>query len=97
MIFEMDECGGCRTCELACGYHHTGIFNPSQSSLHIINRSDNKPGFLVQIHPNKEGNSQGCDGCVELEQPLCVRYCHKDEILITMVQALLADTKTDPD
>jgi Fe-S-cluster-containing hydrogenase component 2 len=95
MIFEMEECGGCRTCELACGYHHTGIFNPSKSSLHVINRGDYQPGFLIHIHLHDEGISLGCDGCIKLEQPLCVKYCHKDEILINMIRTLLSEKSTN--
>jgi len=94
MIFEMEECGGCRTCELACGYYHTKVFNPSKSSLHVINRSDNKPGFLIDIQQDNEDGIFGCDGCNDLKQPMCVMYCHRDEILLTMIQTLLAEKAT---
>ena len=67
MVFEMEDCGGCRTCELACGYHHTGVFNPSKSSLRVINRSDDKPGFLIYIQLDNEDNIIGCDGCNDLK------------------------------
>lgn len=91
MIFEMPDCGGCRTCELACGYHHTGLFNPNNSSLHIINRNDDKPGYFVEILLSDKGDFFGCDGCLELETPMCVSYCHQDEDLLEMVKAVIAE------
>lgn len=91
MVFEMEDCGGCRTCELACGYHHTGVFNPSKSSLRVINRSDDKPGFLIYIQLDNEDNIIGCDGCNDLKQPMCIKYCHKDDVLLTMIQAVLSE------
>lgn len=32
ITFEMKDCGACRTCELVCGFHHTGVFDPKKSS-----------------------------------------------------------------
>lgn len=92
MIFEMEECGGCRTCELACGYHQIGNFSPSHSSLHIIDRSDGKPGYLVEINNNSIEKTPLCDGCAGLEQPFCVAYCHRAEILAAMIQAVMEQT-----
>jgi len=89
MIFEMIECGGCRTCELVCGYHHTGVFNPNKSSLKIVNRRDDQPGFLVEIKLFDDDLASGCDGCVNLEKPLCVSYCHQDQDLLAMIQSVL--------
>lgn len=93
MIFEMADCGGCRTCELACGYHHTGFFNPNKSSLRIINREDGKPGYLVEILLFDEAGIVACDGCTELEKPMCVSYCHQEEDLMAMIEAILAEKK----
>lgn len=86
MIFEMDDCGGCRTCEMACGFHHTGAFNPSHSSLHVIDRTDEKPGFLVEIVTCSGGEIPTCDGCKGMDQAHCVYYCHKGEKLAIMIQ-----------
>ena len=91
MRFEMPDCGGCRTCELACGYHHTGEFNPNQSSLHVINRDDGGPGYFIEIGLFDLGNQISCDGCVELDRPLCVSYCHQDFELIEMEKAVTAE------
>lgn len=60
-------CFGCRTCELACSFHHTGFFAPEQSSIRV-SRS-NQTG-VITWHLNSS-----CDGCKEEGIPLCVRYC----------------------
>ena len=90
MIFEMVDCGGCRTCELACGYHQTGVFNPNKSSLRIINRTDDKPGYLIEICFSDD-DIWGCDGCLDLDQPLCVQYCHQEADLLAMIEAIIAE------
>lgn len=87
MIFEMVDCGGCKTCELACSYHHSGLFNPTLSSLRILSRLDNKPGYIIEILLPKEDVS-GCDSCEGLEQPMCVQYCHQEADLLRMIESL---------
>ena len=93
MIFEMKDCGGCRTCELACGYHHTGVFNPNKSSLQIVDRCDGKPGFFVDIELFDYDDVIGCDGCIDLEKPMCVDYCHQEEDLLAMIESVIAEKK----
>jgi Fe-S-cluster-containing hydrogenase component 2 len=92
MIFDMEDCGGCRTCEMACGFHHTGSFNPSHSSLRIIDRNDGKPGFLVEIVTQSISSIPTCDGCDGLEQAYCVTYCHKAEELSEMIQKAMKNS-----
>jgi len=93
MRFEMKDCGGCRTCELACGFHHTGVFNPNKSSLKVIDRNDGKPGFYIDFQLFDDENAFGCDGCPELDQPLCVQYCHEATELLEMIEVIQAEKK----
>ena len=86
VIFEMKDCGGCRTCELVCGFHHTGVFNPKASSLRVISRTDENPGYFIRIQLFDSGEIFGCDGCADLSIPLCVDYCHQDEELLDMIR-----------
>ena len=74
MIFDMPSCGGCRTCELACSFHHTGEFIPSVSSLRVLDREDG-PGYRVLLVTENCGESIACDGCKNLDVPLCIEYC----------------------
>jgi len=71
--FETTLCTGCRTCELACSYHHTGVFQPSKSSIEITGSP--KEGFKLVLFEAPHDNRAACDGCRGLEEPLCIRFC----------------------
>ncbi|MFH1490199.1 MAG: hypothetical protein ABII06_14945 [Pseudomonadota bacterium] len=64
---DIQKCYGCRTCELACSFHHEGVFALSLSSIKI-SRSNltGKMGWKID---------STCDSCVGEDQPLCVKYC----------------------
>jgi len=64
-----DRCRGCRACELACSFHHSGhkAFNPKRSSTRVAR--DNDTGVITI------SQDATCDLCAGEEQPLCVRYC----------------------
>ena len=85
MKFDMPTCGGCRTCELACSFHHTGDFGPAVSSLKVIEKADG-PGYFVVVKEEKEGGGFACDGCKGLDHPLCVDYCREADDLYQMLQ-----------
>lgn len=81
MIFQMPSCGGCRTCEIACSFHHKGEFSPSASSIQIIDKKQTS-GYEVSISEINDGLTIACDRCHGLPVPLCVEYCtKKDELL----------------
>jgi Fe-S-cluster-containing hydrogenase component 2 len=90
MIFDMPTCGGCRTCELACGFRHTGEFNPSASSIRILEKEDGH-GYHVQLLEADEGATTACDGCQRLGEQRCVKSCRESndlaEILGSFIQA----------
>ena len=58
MIFEMPNCGGCRTCEMACSYHHAGMFQPSISSIQIADKQS-IGGYEVFLAENLGLQCQG--------------------------------------
>lgn len=78
--YDMPSCGGCRSCELACSFRHREEFIPVVSSLKIIDK-ENEPGFLVSLVGENEGVRIACDGCKDLDIPLCIQYCEKREDL----------------
>jgi Fe-S-cluster-containing hydrogenase component 2 len=80
LIFEMPLCGGCRTCEMACSFHHKGEFSPSVSSIKIIDKTQ-CAGFDVLLSEKDDGDTMACDGCRELRVPLCLEYCTKKDDL----------------
>lgn len=89
MVFEMEECGGCRTCEIACSFHHTGEFKPSMSSIQIEEKGT-IGGYEVVLIEKSDGNHLACDGCKDLEMPLCAEYCKEPEILKNIINDFLA-------
>ena len=66
-VKEMELCSGCRTCELACSFHHSGIFSPELSSIKIS--KSNRTG-IIRWHLDSS-----CDACKNEDQPFCVKYC----------------------
>jgi anaerobic carbon-monoxide dehydrogenase iron sulfur subunit len=64
---ELTRCYGCRTCELACSFHHEGVFAPERASIKVT--KCNRTGVISwQL-------AASCDGCANEDQPLCVKYC----------------------
>lgn len=80
MKFEMPTCGGCKSCELACSYHHTGKFEPSASSLKVIDKGDFQ-GFKIELLEKNEEKSFACNGCKGLDEPLCLEWCKEKDAL----------------
>jgi Fe-S-cluster-containing hydrogenase component 2 len=69
---DTQRCSGCRTCELACSFHHTGAFAPASSSIRISRSNETaEMGWRLEA---------SCDLCAEEPGPLCVRYCQYDAI-----------------
>jgi len=80
----MPSCGGCRTCEMACSYHHTGEFNPARSSFIIVEKED-EAGYVLQLLEQATGGAIACDGCQGLDEPLCLQYCREHEELLPIM------------
>lgn len=76
MTLDMTSCSGCRTCEMACSFRHQGEFIPSISSIKILDKED-EPGFGILFVEENDGQAIPCDGCRELEVPLCIQYCQE--------------------
>ena len=80
--YETKDCTGCRSCELACSYHHTGTFSPATSSIQI-NGLDKIPFLTMSFNKQENNGHLPCDGCNGLAEPLCVKYCNmiaRDEL-----------------
>ena len=84
LLFEMPDCGGCRTCELAGRFQHTGEFYHSASSPGILDKPDRR-GYTVQSIDQAEGTHLGCHGRQHLAQPLCVLHCREAEELTRII------------
>lgn len=84
MIFDTEKCCGCRSCEMACSYHHKRLFQPAISSIQILDTED-ELGFRIFIAEEDTANHIACDGCKGLDEPLCVKYCSEKEELLQRI------------
>lgn len=89
MKFDMPSCGGCRTCELACSFHHTGEFIPTSSSLKVLEKTEG-PGYVVILKGEAGGSSRACDGCEGVDIPLCIEYCREMDDLYKILEEFKA-------
>lgn len=69
MLLDITKCQGCRACELACSFHHSGhkLFNPAISSTKV-SRDNDDGKITISVDST-------CDYCAGEEQALCVKYC----------------------
>ena len=94
MLFDMPGCGNCRTCEIGCSFHHTGEFKPSVASIKIIEK-ENKDGKFILLLEKNEGERLACDGCVGLDEPMCIEYCKERDELCRMIKEHLTKIGAD--
>jgi len=74
VIVDPDLCSGCRTCELACSMHHSGLMSPELSSVRV-HRSNRTAAVDWRVLPT-------CDLCADEEHPWCTKYCRTGAIRI---------------
>jgi hypothetical protein len=67
-------CIGCRTCELACSFHHAGSWSPELSSVQV--RRSNRTAAIEWLVLST------CDLCESEEQLFCQKYCCYNAIQI---------------
>ena len=82
-VVEANSCTGCRTCEIACSYHHRRVFQPSIASIEIGEIKDKLKCDITFYTENANGHL-ACDRCKGEDQPLCIKYCNaveKDELV----------------
>ncbi len=82
---DMPTCGGCRTCEMVCSYHHTGEYNPSVSSIRILEK-ESGAGYFVVLLEDKSPEGFACDQCRGLVRPLCVKVCREEKDLAAILK-----------
>lgn len=74
-----DKCTGCRTCEVACAFHHNRSFSREVSSVRV-KRKERAGEFDITINESDEGGYPACDLCEGEEGPMCVKFCLSDAI-----------------
>lgn len=66
-VTEINQCSGCRMCEMICSFVHTGQFQPHKSFIKIYKIEDK--GLDIPVI------GKDCDLCEGEGYPQCVRYC----------------------
>ena len=67
ILIDRELCYACRTCELACSFHHSGVFSPERSSIRAM--KNNQTGAI------KWRMDESCDLCEGEDRIFCVQYC----------------------
>ena len=91
MKFSFPDCGGCRSCELACSYRFAGEFDPRKSAVEVAEKQGG--GYEVTLHEAASGGRNACDGCIDLEDPMCTRYCHSAVDLMKYIDSMREQLK----
>jgi Fe-S-cluster-containing hydrogenase component 2 len=71
-VVRSEKCTGCRSCELACSFHHRKVFSPSLASIHIV-RDEEEGEFGIEIYRESETGHLACN-CPPADK-FCMRYC----------------------
>lgn len=67
-VVDLTRCAACRACEVACSYHLTGAFQPSEAAIQV-SLEQRTGSVAVEV-------SARCDLCASEEKgPLCAAYC----------------------
>lgn len=69
-----EACVACRSCELACSFHHLGLYQPSRASVAIVRDPDVNVIVRETYVAEKDGHL-ACDGCVGEAERQCDKYC----------------------
>lgn len=67
IAMDLDNCTGCRACELACSWHFHKLFDPEKSSIRVY-RLDSLGEVQIVL-------TSTCDHCLGEDYPLCVKFC----------------------
>ena len=70
----LDKCTGCRTCEVACAFHHGKSFGRKNSSIRV-RRFERQGRFEISVHEKPEDGGVACDLCANEKVPYCVKFC----------------------
>ena len=82
VTFETETCGGCRSCELACSFHHMKNFQRGISSI-VITDVPKSTNTNLTFYRESIDNRMACDMCKGLDVPLCIQFCsatYRDEL-----------------
>ena len=86
IVIDSKHCCGCRSCVLACSYHHTKTFGIKKATSMDIRRRPKEGKFAIVLYKQAEDGHVPCD-CAEGSE-LCLKYC---ELLVQDDKSLARD------
>ena len=78
LIVDVDNCIGCKICEMVCSLHNQGECNPAKSYIWITKNYDmdvNIPLLATQCDPT-------CEKCTEFCPTKCLRFVNAQEAAV---------------
>ena len=69
---ETQTCAGCRSCEIACSFHHNKVFWRKISSIEV-QRQEREKEFGIVIHRQPKDGHLACD--CKTGHEFCLQYC----------------------
>lgn len=85
IVVDNEKCTGCKTCQIACSFHHKKVFNPKIASLEV--RRDEEDGTMYvmlyqELNQQAKATKLACDACIGEPEPFCVKYCPTGAITV---------------
>jgi Fe-S-cluster-containing dehydrogenase component len=71
-VIYTEKCTGCRSCEIACVYHHRRFFSRKNASIEI-KRREREGEFGIVLYRHNENGHLACD-CTGGDE-FCLKYC----------------------
>lgn len=71
-VIYTEKCTGCRSCEIACAYHHSRIFSRKIASIEV-RRTEEEGEFGIVLYRQPENGHIACD-CADGDE-FCLKYC----------------------
>jgi len=71
-VIYTENCTGCRSCEIACAYHHRKIFSRKITSIEV-RRTEGEGEFGIVLYRQPENGHIACD-CADGDE-FCLKYC----------------------
>ncbi len=74
-----DHCVACHSCELACSFHHLGLYQPSRASV-VISRDPDGGAIVRRLYLRDADRHLACDQCEGEDERKCVAYCNREAV-----------------
>lgn len=79
LVIDVEQCTGCRNCELACSVKNARSFNPARSRIQILKR-ENQNLIMPVV-------------CLQCDSPLCKEACPVSALVTNSAGVLTVDDK----